>query len=131
MDVVVVIARVIVCAVFVISAITKVSDVTGTRRMLDEFGVPRAMVTMIAVLLPVAEFATAVTVAVPASAWFGGAMALALLGTFTAAIVANLGRGRAPECRCFGRLGAAPIDRRSVLRNVVLAVPAVLVIVAA
>jgi len=131
MDVLVVIACVIVCAVFAVSAVTKVLDLAGTRRMLAEFGMPSTYVPAIAVLLPVVEIAAAVTVAVPATAWFGGALALALLAAFTAAIVANLGLGRTPECRCFGRLGAAPIDRRAVARNVLLAVPAVLVIVAA
>jgi hypothetical protein len=52
-----------------------------------------------------------------------------LLAVFTAAVAVNLSRGRAPDCRCFGQVSATPIGRSTVVRNVVLASMAMLLLV--
>jgi thiol-disulfide isomerase/thioredoxin len=48
---------------------------------------------------------------------------------FSAAIVLNLARGRAPECHCFGQLHSAPAGPRTLARNALLAGLAVFVVV--
>lgn len=51
------------------------------------------------------------------SAWGAAVGALALLAIFTVAIAVNLARGRRPDCRCFGQIGAGPIGRSTLARN--------------
>jgi methylamine dehydrogenase accessory protein MauD len=80
------------------------------------------------VFLPLAELAVAAALVPTATARWGAVGALALLSLFVAAIVANLARGRKPECRCFGQLHSAPAGWSTLARNTVLAVPTALVI---
>jgi thiol-disulfide isomerase/thioredoxin len=51
----------------------------------------------------------------------GALGALTLLAVVSAAVAANLVRGRAPECHCFGRLSARAVGWSAVARNGVLA----------
>ena len=131
MDVALLIARLVMAALFIVSAATKVFDLGGTRTMVSAFGVPARVVAAVSVALPTAELTTAVLLLVPATDWWGGLVSLVLLAAFTAAIAANLGQGRTPECRCFGSIGAKPIDRSSILRNAVFAAPALFLVLAA
>jgi len=43
----------------------------------------------------------------------------------------NLGRGNRPAWHCFGQLHATPISERMLVRNVALAVPAILLVLTA
>jgi peroxiredoxin len=40
-----------------------------------------------------------------------------------------MAKGRAPDCHCFGQLHSAPAGRTTLIRNAVLAVPALLIVV--
>ena len=53
--------------------------------------------------------------------------AIALLATFTFAMVRTLRRGQTPICQCFGSLGGRPIGVDSVVRNLALAALAAVV----
>ncbi|MGB7219878.1 MAG: MauE/DoxX family redox-associated membrane protein, partial [Vicinamibacterales bacterium] len=64
-----------------------------------------------------------------ASAWWGAASSLILLAAFTVAVAVNLSRGRAPDCRCFGQVSATPIGPSTLVRNLVLASGATLLLV--
>ena len=44
-----------------------------------------------------------------------------LLAVFSVAIGWNLGRGRTPDCHCFGQLHSEPASAKALLRNGVLA----------
>ena len=50
--------------------------------------------------------------------------ALVLLLLFPAGIVANLVRGRKPDCHCFGQLHSEPAGLKTLARNGVLALVA-------
>src|SRR5215212_7147981 len=82
----------------------------------------------LALLLSLAELATAVALLLQPSARWGAAAALVLLVVFVAGIAGAMARGREPDCHCFGRLSSAPAGRGTMIRNVLLAVPAVLVV---
>lgn len=125
------VARLALAAVFVIASLSKVLDHPGTRSMVLGFGIPPRSVGIVSTALPVVELGTAALLLAPATDWWGGLAALALLAAFTVAVAANLGRGRTPDCRCFGRLGAGPIDRTVIIRNAIFAVPAVFLVIAA
>src|SRR5687767_10184803 len=104
MEVVLLVARLLLAAVFFLAAATKLVDRAGARRAAVDFGVPAAVARPFAFILPLAELAVAGALLPGASARWGALGALALLLVFVAAIALNLARGRKPDCRCFGQL---------------------------
>ena len=122
-------ARLLLAAVFLVAGIAKLADLAGSRQALCDFGVPAQLSTPLGVLLPLAELAVAVALLLPATAWWGAMGALALLLLFVGGIGYNLARGRQPDCHCFGQLHSAPAGWPTLLRNLVLATIAGLVVV--
>jgi len=125
---IVLVARIIVAAIFAVAGVAKLLDTHGTRAALEGFGVAPRFVPTGTVALPAAELATAVLVLVPATAWWGGLGALLLLAIFMVAVAVNLGRGRTPDCHCFGQLATSTIGRGTIVRNACFAVPALIVV---
>ena len=121
MEAVVLIARLVLAATLVVSAVAKLRDRGGSRKAVADFGVPPELVGPIAVLLAPLEIASA---ALLLTAGFGVTLG-ALLGAgmllaFTVAIVVNLMRGNRVECHCFGAMSTKPLSWWSVVRNVAL-----------
>jgi thiol-disulfide isomerase/thioredoxin/uncharacterized membrane protein YphA (DoxX/SURF4 family) len=124
-------ARLLLAAVFLVSGVSKLRDLAGSRQAVRDFGLPAALTAPIGTLLPFVELAlVALLVTGDEPAVVGAAAALALLLAFTAAIVANLARGNHPPCRCFGALSAEPLGWSSVVRNTALIGLALLVALA-
>src|SRR5829696_8977147 len=121
MDTVLLIARLLLAAVFVVAAATKLADRAGTKQTLVDFGTPVVLATPLAVLLPLAELITAAALVPIPTAWWGAIGALALLLLFIVGIGINLARGRKPECHCFGQLHSAPAGWSTLVRNGALA----------
>jgi peroxiredoxin len=121
MEVVLLVARLLLAAVFFLAAATKLADRAGARRAAVDFGVPAAVARPFAFILPLAELAVAGALLPGASARWGALGALALLLVFVAAIALNLARGRKPDCRCFGQLSSSPVGWTTLVRNGVLA----------
>ena len=124
MDVALLLARLLLAAVFMVAGAAKLADREGSGRALADFGVPTSLATPLGVLLPLAELAVAAALIPAATAWWGAAGALVLLLLFVAAIAANLARGRKAECHCFGQLHSEPAGWKTLARNGVLAVVA-------
>ena len=116
-----VVLGVLLAVVFSAAALGKLTDLAGTRDGLAGFGLPRALVAPVALALPAAELAVAVLLLFGVTRVAGAAGALGLLAIFSVAIIANLARGRTPDCHCFGRLHSAPAGWGTVARNAVLA----------
>jgi thiol-disulfide isomerase/thioredoxin len=122
-------AALLLAGVFVTAGITKLADRPGTRKAIEEFGAPR-LVAPLTFALPLAEFTVAgLLVAAPTRA-IGAVGALMLLGLFSGAIAVGLAQGRAPDCHCFGQLHSAPASWKTLVRNGVLAVLAVVALTA-
>ena len=115
------IARLLLALVFVVAGLGKLADRQGSRQAAVDFGVPGALATPLAVLLPLAELAVATTLIPTTTAWWGGVGALSLLLLFGIGIGVNLARGRKPDCRCFGQLHSTPAGWSTLARNGVLA----------
>jgi len=115
-------------AVFTVAGVAKLRDHQSFRDAVVGFGVPRRFAASVAWALPVAELAAAGLLLWPATSWWGALAALALLALFSVGIAANLGSGRTPECHCFGQLHSEPVSVKMLIRNVLLAVPAVLLV---
>jgi Methylamine utilisation protein MauE len=122
---VVVLARVVLAAVFGVAGAAKLADRDGSRRSLRAFGLPERLVAVLAI----AELAAAGLLIAPQTATVGAIVALTLLAAFTVAIVAALRRGSRPDCGCFGRLHSAPIGRSTFVRNALLAACAAVVLI--
>ena len=112
--------RLILAIVFVVSAVAKLRDRDGSREAVRGFGVPTALVGVVAGGLPFAELTCAVLLILPDPAATVGAVAsLLLLGVFTLAVVVNLLRGNRVDCHCFGSVGdQGEIGWHTVARNV-------------
>jgi uncharacterized membrane protein YphA (DoxX/SURF4 family) len=126
----VLIARLVLAAVFAVAAWGKLSDPTGTRHAVLEFGVPAQLAGVVGFLVPLAELVVACLLLLPGSAVFGAIGALVLLALFTVTIGAALARGAHPDCHCFGQVRTKAVSARTVIRNVLLMGVAVFVLVA-
>ncbi|MCA2185644.1 MauE/DoxX family redox-associated membrane protein [Nonomuraea cavernae] len=82
-------------------------------------GISDSVARTTALVVVVAEAATALLVAVPYTARAGFALAVVLLTGFSVAIAASLRRGVSTSCRCFGA-SSAPLSGRHLVRNGVL-----------
>ena len=122
-------ARILLAAVFVVAAVTKLMDMEGTRRAVRDFGAPERLAGLLAPALVFAELAVAGLLIPASTAVAGAAGALALLLLFVVAIATNLARGRAPDCHCFGSLHSAPAGPATLARNGALAAVAGFVLV--
>jgi peroxiredoxin/uncharacterized membrane protein YphA (DoxX/SURF4 family) len=121
-------ARLLLCAVFLVAGLAKLADLAGSRQAMRDFGVPDKLADAFGLLLPLAELAVAVALVLPLTAWWGAIGALALLLIFVAGIGYNLAHGRTPDCHCFGQLHSAPAGWSTLIRNLVLATIACLVV---
>ena len=108
--------------VFGVAGVAKLLDRRGTGEAVTNFGAPANWSGALALLLPLAEIAIALGLLFSPTAWAGALSALLLLALFIAAIGANLSRGRAPECHCFGQLYSRPLGWPTLVRNVVFAI---------
>src|SRR5437870_4671970 len=120
MDWLLLLARVVLGAVFLLAAVSKLADRQGSRHAVGDFGVPNWLRTPIALLLPFVELAVGVLLLSGAFTRLGVFAALALLILFTTAIAISLARGKTPDCHCFGQLHSAPVGSSTLIRNALL-----------
>lgn len=111
------IARLMLAAVFAIAAIAKLTDVPAARRSLGDFGIPERFTNVGARALPLAELTVAVALVPPPTARWAGLGALILLALFSLAIARAVATGAQPDCNCFGQLHAGPVGGGALARN--------------
>jgi peroxiredoxin/uncharacterized membrane protein YphA (DoxX/SURF4 family) len=128
MDAALLIARMLLAAVFILAGVAKLSDFKGSRQAIIDFGMPALLASPLALLLPLAELAVAAALIPASTALLGAVGSLALLLLFILGIGANLARGRKPECHCFGQLHSSPAGWKTLARNGVLAALAAFVV---
>src|SRR5256884_8851583 len=128
MSILLLVARLLLAVVFVVAALAKLGYLQRSQKTMRDFGVPSLLATPLGILLPFAELAVTVALVVTPIALYGTIGALVLLVLFVIGISANLSLGRNPECECFGQLHSAPSGVSTLIRNVILAVIARLVL---
>src|SRR5215212_6978225 len=129
MDALLLAARLILAAVFVVSGVSKLFDLSGAPGALRTFGVPERFTRAGGIALPNAEILIAVLLIPATTARWGALLALVLLVVFVAGISYSLSRGRKFDCHCFGQLTTSEIGTPTLIRNAVLAVLAAFVAV--
>src|SRR5688500_17491901 len=102
-DALLLVARLVLAAVFLVAGAAKLLDRPGSRRAMLGFGVPAHLAGPAGVALPIAELAIGVLLIPVGTAWWAALAALALLLVFVGAIAWNLSQGRTPDCHCFGQ----------------------------
>lgn len=128
MSIVLLLARLVLAVVFLVAGIGKLLDLKGSQQAMRDFSLPDFLAAPLGILLPFAELAVAVALVPTASAWWGALGALVLLLLFAAGIAYNLTLGRKPDCHCFGVFYSSAIGKNTLIRNLVLAAVALLVV---
>lgn len=129
MDTVLIVARALLVLVFAVAGLAKLADRAGSRVALEGFGVPGRIARPGAVILPIAELATAALLVPSSTARIGAVLASVLLVGFGAGIGRALARGQAPDCHCFGQLHSRPAGSETLARNGALLVVGLLLVV--
>jgi hypothetical protein len=78
MTIALLIARLLLAIVFAVAGAAKLADLVGSRRALEEFGLPRPLANPAGTILPLMEIAIATALIPVASGWWGAVAALAL-----------------------------------------------------
>lgn len=130
MEILLLIARLILTIVFGVAGVAKLFDRFGSEKAIVNFGLPQNLAKPLAVLLPLAEIATAFFLLPLATAWLGAIAATVLLLAFVVGIIYNLLRGNAPDCHCFGQIHSESIGWSVLIRNLVLTAVAIFIVTA-
>ncbi|MFN0278350.1 MAG: MauE/DoxX family redox-associated membrane protein [Pyrinomonadaceae bacterium] len=116
--------RLLLAAIFGLAGIAKFLDLKGSEKAFKEFGVPAIIARPSSIALSVLEIVIAVLFLSTATSWYASVGALFLLVLFIGQMVYQMARGNAPDCHCFGQLHSEPVSKKSIVRNIVFAVPA-------
>lgn len=128
MNLIIVLLRIALSVVFAVAGITKLIDQKGTREAVKNFGAPQSLVSEVSFLLPIAELLTAAGLLLVPTTRLSAFAALLLLSMFVIVISVNLARGRTHDCHCFGQLHSRPLGWATVVRNLIFALGAGLVL---
>lgn len=128
MEIILLIIRLFLFAVFAIAGISKLLDRPGSIKAMREFGTPDEFAKTFAIALPFAEIVFAVCFLFTTMAWIGALGALLLLTTFIGGMIWQISQGRAPDCHCFGQIHSEPVGKKSLIRNIVFAILALVLI---
>ncbi len=100
------------------SALSKLRGLRELPAQMRAFGIPGSLAVAAAVVVPAAELAIAVCLAVFRDSSVPAFAAIALLALFTGAVIANLARDEPPPCPCFGMASAdRPVSARTIVSN--------------
>lgn len=129
MEIALLFIRLILFAVFAVAGIGKLLDLKGAEKAVKDFGTPEELAKFFAVALPFAEIVFAVCLLFVETAWTGAIGALILLLSFIGAMIWHLAQGTAPDCHCFGAIHSEPVSKKTLIRNIVFAALAFVLIV--
>ncbi|MGB7068442.1 MAG: MauE/DoxX family redox-associated membrane protein [Pyrinomonadaceae bacterium] len=121
MEIILLFIRLILFGVFAVAGVAKLFDLKGSEKAVKDFGIPDDLVKPIATVLPIVEIAIAVMLLPLPISWFGSIAALFLLLLFIGGMVYQMAQGKAPDCHCFGQIHSEPVSKKSIVRNAVFA----------
>lgn len=121
MDVLTLLSTFVVICTFGFAVSAKAKDISAFRTSLSSFGFPASSQSVIVIGVLVAEAFTVTALLILPLRW-GGVTGLLLLTAFAIVSGVALLRGQHPQCQCFGNFSTDQIGPRTILRNVVMAV---------
>ncbi len=128
MEIILLLIRLFLAAIFMLAGIAKLLDLEGSEKAVKDFGTPEELAKFFAVALPFAEIVFAVMLLFTETSWLGAIGGLLLLLTFIGGMIWQMAQGKAPDCHCFGQIHSEPVSRKSLIRNIVFAVLALVLI---
>lgn len=103
-------------------------DPQGSAKAMREFGTPDEFAKTFAIALPFAEMVFALCFLFTGMSWIGSIGALLLLLSFVGGMIWQISQGRAPDCHCFGQIHSEPVGKKSLIRNIVFALLALVLV---
>ncbi len=128
MEVGLLLIRILLAGIFALAGIAKFLDLKGSRKAFMDFGVPPSLAMPGAVALSVAEILIAVMFLSVTTSWYAAIGASFLLLLFIIQMTYQMARGNAPDCHCFGQIHSEPVSVKSIVRNIIFAVPAIFLV---
>ncbi len=128
MEIVLLIIRLILFGVFAVAGISKLLDPEGAKKAMRDFGTPEEFTGFFAIALPFAEIVFAVCLLFVSMSWVGSAGALLLLTTFIGGMIWQIVQGNKVDCHCFGQIHSEPVGIKSLVRNIIFALMAVVLL---
>jgi peroxiredoxin/uncharacterized membrane protein YphA (DoxX/SURF4 family) len=129
MEVGLLLIRMLLAGIFALAGIAKFLDLKGSRKAFMDFGIPPQFAMPGAVMLSIVEIAIAALLIPTQTSWYAAVAALSLLVLFIIQMTYQLARGNAPDCHCFGQIHSEPVSAKSIVRNIVFAVPTTFLVV--
>jgi uncharacterized membrane protein YphA (DoxX/SURF4 family) len=128
MEVILLFIRIFLFAVFAVAAIGKFLDLEGAAKSAKAFGTPDDLAKTFAVLIPFAELVFALCLLFTTYSWLGAIGVFLLLLVFIGGMISQMAQGNAPDCHCFGAIHSEPVSKKSLIRNLVFALLALVLI---
>ncbi|MEO6333513.1 MAG: MauE/DoxX family redox-associated membrane protein [Pyrinomonadaceae bacterium] len=128
MDLILLIIRLVLFAVFALAAIGKFLDLKGAEKAVKDFGTPEEFAKTFAIGLPFAEIVFAFCFLFASTSWIGSIGGLILLLSFTGGMLWQMAKGNAPDCHCFGQIHSEPVGWKSLIRNIIFSMLALFLI---
>ena len=119
MEIVLLLIRLVLFAVFALAGIGKLLDLKGSEQAVKDFGTPEEFAKTFAIAIPFAEIIFAFCFLFVSTSWVGALGGFILLLSFTGGMVWQMSQGNAPDCHCFGQIHSEPISRKSLVRNTI------------
>ena len=128
MEVILLLIRIFLFAVFAVAAVGKFLDLEGAAKSVKDFGTPADLAKTFAVLIPFAELVFAVCLLFVGYSWLGAIGVFLMLLIFSGGMIAQMAQGNAPDCHCFGAIHSEPVSKKSLIRNVIFAMLALVLV---
>ncbi len=129
MEIILLLIRLFLFGIFVVAGIGKLLDLEGSKKAVKDFGVPKDLAKPISVALPIAEIVIAFFLLATVTARIGAFGAFFLLAIFVGGMIRQMHLGNAPDCHCFGQIHSEPVSAKSLIRNIVFAGLALIVLI--
>jgi peroxiredoxin/uncharacterized membrane protein YphA (DoxX/SURF4 family) len=121
MEIILLLIRLFLAAIFIVAGIGKLLDLEGSKKSVIAFGTPEDLAKTFAVAIPFAEIVFGVCLLFVSTAWLGSIGVFLFLLIFIGGMIWQLAQGNAPECHCFGAIHSEPVSKKTLVRNVVFA----------
>ncbi len=122
MEILLLLIRIFLAAIFLLAGIGKLLDLEGSKKAVKDFGVPDSLAKPIAYGLPIIEIVIAILLLSVSSSWIGAIGGFLLLLIFIGGMLWQMAKGNAPDCHCFGQIHSEPVSARSLIRNAIFAI---------
>jgi len=129
MEIILLLIRLFLAAIFIVAGVGKLLDLEGSKKSVIAFGTPEDLAKTMAIAIPFAEIVFGVCLLFISTAWLGSIGVFLFLLIFIGGMIWQLAQGNAPECHCFGAIHSEPVSKKSLIRNAVFAFLALILVV--